>query len=62
MRCIFGEITDPITAGQTVLTVKQLGEFRMSLQLAKKLTMIMLEQLRDYEERFGEIPVPQPKT
>lgn len=39
--------------------VQQLGELRMSPQFAKKLTQILISQLREYEEALGPIPQPQ---
>ena len=54
---ILGEIGDTSTVDDTaVVNVKQLGEMRLSPQLAKKLVQIMAEQLKAYEEQFGEIP------
>ncbi len=58
MRFILGEITTPATAGEPVVTIRQLGELRISPQLAKRLTMIMVDQLGVYEKRFGQIPEP----
>jgi Protein of unknown function (DUF3467) len=62
MLLILSEIshTTPGTPDEApVLTIKQLGELRISPQLAKKLTAIMIEQLNGYEERFGAIPGPK---
>lgn len=57
VRLVFGEIGDSSTEGGIpAMSVRQLGEMRMSPQIAKKLTMILIEQLRTYENRFGEIP------
>lgn len=59
MRLVLGEIANPTTADEPVISIKQLGELRISPQLAKQLTVIMLEQLTAYEARFGNIPVPK---
>src|SRR5690242_11723065 len=53
MRFTLGEVIDEENG---ILGVNQLGELRMSPQLAKRLAAIMAEQLKAYEMRFGEIP------
>ncbi|HUQ91440.1 MAG TPA: DUF3467 domain-containing protein [Bryobacteraceae bacterium] len=55
VRMILGEMGDS-DSGTATLQVKLLGEVRFSVELAKRLTQILAEQLRGYEERFGEIP------
>ena len=55
LRLILGELSDQPTPGTVI--VNQLAELRMSPQLAKKLTMIMIQQLKAYEADFGEIPL-----
>src|ERR1039457_6458011 len=46
MRLILGEIGE---ADATIMNVTQLCEIRMSPQLAKKVTMIMSDQIKFYE-------------
>jgi hypothetical protein len=57
MRLVLGEMGDTLVADTTSVNIKELGELRMSPQLAKKLTMIIVDQLKEYERRFGEIPL-----
>lgn len=61
VRLIIGEILDPDTENN-ILNVKQLGEIRMSPQIAKSLTMFLAEQLKNYEASFGPIPGPPPQS
>jgi hypothetical protein len=42
-----------------VAQIKLIGELRMSPQLAKRLALILIEQLKRYEQQFGEIPGPK---
>jgi hypothetical protein len=58
MRFILGELTDVGTA-EHVVTIKQLAELRISPQLAKSLSVILIDQLRKYEDNFGQIPEPR---
>ena len=58
LRLLLGQIDDPATRDAPVVTIKQLGELRMSPQLAKRLTVILMEQLAAYEKHFGTIPAP----
>ena len=60
VRLILGEIADLGTADDRIVTINQLAELRISPQLAKRMTMMMIEQLKTYEERFGQIPGPPP--
>lgn len=60
VRLILGEIGIEETDGRQVVHVQQTAELRMSLQLAKRLILIITEQLVGYEENFG--PIPQPKS
>src|SRR4051794_12195133 len=58
MRLVFGEIGDFLsTANVPTVNIRQLGELRISPQLAKRLTAIILQQLQAYEETIGQIPV-----
>ncbi len=59
MRLLLGEISDPPSPESPTLKIQQLGELRISPQLAKRLTLIMLDQIKVYEESFGEIPGPK---
>jgi len=60
LRLLFGEFTLPTSPeAPPVLMVNLLGEVRMSPSLAKKVTVIMLQQIKTYEERFGPIPLPK---
>jgi hypothetical protein len=58
VRLIFGVISNLPTPESPTATVMQVGELRVSPQLAKKMIMIMHAQLRGYEAQYGEIPVP----
>ena len=55
LRLIFSELTDHPSPES--ITVNQLAELRVSPQLAKKLTMVMVQLLTEYEEEFGKIPL-----
>ena len=61
IRLILGEIDTMSAVGvdNPTITVRQVGELRISVQLAKRLTMILVAQLRNYEELVGEIPLPK---
>jgi hypothetical protein len=57
VRMILGEIGDAVRENSVpVLKIKHLGEVRLSPQLAKRLTMILIQQLKHYEENIGTIP------
>lgn len=58
LRLTFGEIMTYATQDDPTLKVKVLGELRLSPQLAKKLTLILIEQIDFYEKNIGEIPSP----
>jgi hypothetical protein len=62
MRLVFGEVVEQATRETLTIGVLQVGELRISPQLAKQLTAIMCEQLNIYEEQFGPIPVPRPAS
>jgi hypothetical protein len=59
MRLIFGEVGDVIQSDVPALTIKRIGELRISLPLAKKLAMIMIDQVKSYEAQVGEVPLPK---
>ena len=57
LRLLLSELSDQPTPES--ITVRQLAELRISPQLAKKLTMILIDQLKTYEQYYGEIPGPK---
>jgi hypothetical protein len=59
MRLIFGEVGDVIQSDVPALTIKRIGELRISLPLAKKLALIMIDQVKSYEAQVGEVPLPK---
>lgn len=58
IRLILGQITVFPTVESPVVEIQNLGDLRMSVQMAKKLIAILQEQLAGYEMRFGVIPEP----
>lgn len=58
VRLTLGQIGDVASDGEVKISVQQIADVRLSPQLAKKLTIILLGQLQAYEERLG--PIPQP--
>ena len=60
VRIVLGEVEDvQLIADKPTLTVTQLGEVRMSVQIAKQLTLMLVDQLKNYEAMFGSIPGPK---
>jgi hypothetical protein len=59
MRLILGRVDEAPTSDKPTATIKQVGELHMSLELAKRLAMMMIGQLQVYEGRFGRIPTPK---
>lgn len=60
VRLTLGELGDTETDGdKMIVRINQLCEVRMAPQLAKKLVLILAEQLKSYEANFGEIPGPR---
>jgi hypothetical protein len=59
-RFIFGLIeTPPMVVGESkTILVKTIGEIRMSPQHAKTVAMVLLQQVKRYEENVGPIPMP----
>lgn len=58
MRIILGELGDPEgTLDSPRLNIKQIGEVRMSVQIAKRLAIMLMENLQIYETTFGPIPL-----
>src|SRR5438105_3925989 len=60
MRLTFGELevvtkNEPTMGATPFVAVKVLGDIRISLQLTKALVKIMIDQIQQYEERFGQI-------
>ena len=58
MRLIFGEIAKPAAPDDLVVNINQLGQLRISLQLAKRLAFMMSQQIQAYEELSGVLPSP----
>jgi hypothetical protein len=59
VRLILGELGDQEDVeGKPVLNITQLGEVRMSAQIAKRLVILLSAQLKTYETLFGLIPSP----
>jgi hypothetical protein len=56
MRIVLGEIADAEGGSSPSINVNQLGEVRISPQLAKKLVQIIYAQIQAYEQMFGQIP------
>jgi len=60
IRIVLGQVEDVLMiTDKPVLTVTQLGEVRMSVQIAKRLTLMLVDQLKSYEAMFGSIPGPK---
>lgn len=60
LRLVLGEMGDQgiASSGAVVMNISQLGEVRMSPQIAKKLIGLLADQLKAYETSFGQIPGP----
>jgi hypothetical protein len=59
VRIVLGEVGDlSIEEADPVANILLLGELRMSPQLAKKITVMLIQQLQAYEKKFGQIPQP----
>ena len=56
LRFIFGELSDAVAGPDPSIAVSQIGELRISPQLAKKLVQLLAMQLAAYERTFGVIP------
>ena len=62
MHFDLGEISILPTRARPIMTINKIAELRISPQLAKVLTGILMKQVAAYEEQFGEIPAPpEPK-
>lgn len=60
VRIVIGRIADlGLNEADSSATIHRLAEIHMSPQMAKKLTLLLINQLRTYEERMGEIPQPK---
>jgi uncharacterized protein DUF3467 len=59
VRLIFGQISGTPTTNDPTLTVRQVGEVSMSPQFAKRVAVILLGQLEQYERTIGPIPLPE---
>jgi hypothetical protein len=58
VRLILGIVTDPPSAERQTVLVKTLGEIRMSPQHAKRMAIVLMQQLKHYEAAVGAIPLP----
>jgi hypothetical protein len=58
IRLTFGQIIGAPTGANASLVVKETAEVYMSPQFAKRVAMVLIEQLRGYEETVGAVPVP----
>lgn len=58
VRFIFGVISETPTENRPTILIKTIGEVRMSPQHAKRVAMVLLQQLKHYEDTVG--PIPQP--
>lgn len=56
LRIVLGEIADTVEGDPPSINVNQLGEVRVSPQLAKRLVQVISEQVQQYERLFGPIP------
>ncbi len=57
IRLVFGLIQE-VQAEPPMAVIEQVGEVRMSLQHAKRIMLILVEQLKNYEQNIGPIPLP----
>jgi hypothetical protein len=58
IRIVFGELGDlEGSVDKPRLNIKQIGEVRMSVQIAKRLAMMLMENLQNYETAMGPIPL-----
>lgn len=63
MRITFGNIANaPSVIGEGPLVVRELAEVHMSPQFAKRVAMVLLAQLKGYEQTVGTIPLPEEPT
>jgi hypothetical protein len=58
VRLLLGEVRAIPTEADPVMQVKEIGEVRISPQMAKQLAILLIEQLKAYESQFGPIPGP----
>jgi len=57
MRLVLGQLGDPELAGNVpMINIEQIGEVRLSLQIAKKLVAMLSDHISIYEKTFGPIP------
>jgi hypothetical protein len=60
LRIVLGEVEDlQVISDKPVMVITQLGEVRMSVQIAKRLALMLVDQLKTYEAMFGLIPGPK---
>ena len=55
-RLVLGLVAELPSAEDPTLVVKTIGEIRMSPQHIKRITEVLLGQLKVYEETYGPIP------
>lgn len=55
-RLVVGSVEQSPDISDPTLRVQQLGEIKMSPQLAQRLSAILLAQLQGYQEIYGRIP------
>lgn len=60
-RFMFGLITVAPSEDSPNVVVTQIGEVRMSPEHAKRVAMVLVQQIRNYEQSVGPIPQPQDK-
>ena len=58
VRFVWGEIAEAASIELPETTIRQLGEVRLSLGLAKVLSQLLIQQLTSYEQQVGPIPTP----
>ena len=58
-RLIFGQISSLATEEDPSLLIRQIGDVRLSPQLAKRVAMILIGQIRHYEKTIGHIALPE---
>lgn len=59
LRIILGQISSTPSPGDPTMLVRLIGDVRMSPQLAKKVTQILLGQIQLYERTIGPIAIPE---
>jgi hypothetical protein len=60
LRLIFGQLGE-VDAEKASAEILQVAEVRMSPQLAKRLAVIIEQQIQNYEATIGAVPLPPEK-